>query len=111
MIKFRVFVIDISMTNDINDQNQLYVMAKDAVELLTTEAVTVIADTGYYNVTEIKNCVDDGMNVYIKKQKPITAPKTMNFAKRSFRITRSKTYIFVQLVMSCLFSKILLKMG
>lgn len=47
------FVIDISTTNNINDQNQFYVMAKDAVELLDVENPTVIADTGYYNGTEI----------------------------------------------------------
>ena len=44
-------------------------MAKDASELLDVESPTVIADTGYYNGTEIKNCVDDGMSVYIKKAK------------------------------------------
>lgn len=59
------FVIDISTTNHINDQNQLYVMAKDASELLNVDTPTVLADTGYYNGSEIKNCVDDGMNVYI----------------------------------------------
>ena len=60
------FVIDISTTNDINAQNQLYVMENDAVELINIEETTVIADTGYYNGTEIKNCIDDGMNVYQK---------------------------------------------
>ena len=48
------FVIDISTTNDINAQNQLYVMENDAVELINIEETTVIADTGYYNGTEIK---------------------------------------------------------
>lgn len=56
------FVIDILTTNDINDKNQLYVMAKDAAELLDIENPTVIADTGYYNGTEIKKCIDDGMS-------------------------------------------------
>lgn len=36
------FVIDISTTNDINDQNQLYIMAKDASDLLETEECTVV---------------------------------------------------------------------
>ena len=39
-----------------------YVMAKDAAELLDIENPTVIADTGYYNGTEIKKCIDDGMS-------------------------------------------------
>ena len=44
-------------------------MAKDATELLNIEECTVVADTGYYNGTEIKNCIDDGMTVLIKKAK------------------------------------------
>lgn len=52
------FVIDISTTNDINDQNQLYAMAKDATDLLEVENPVILADTGYYNGTEIKNCID-----------------------------------------------------
>jgi len=42
-------------------------MAKDASELLDVESPILIADTGYYNGTEIKNCVDDGISAYIKK--------------------------------------------
>lgn len=78
------FVIDISTTNDINDQNQLYVMAKDAVELLDVERPIVIADTGYYNGTEIKNCIDDGMSVYIKKAKANNSTKDNEFRKEKF---------------------------
>lgn len=78
------FVIDISTTNDINDQNQLYIMAKDASELLDVESPTVIADTGYYNGTEIKNCVDDGMSVYIKKAKANNKTKNNEFRKEKF---------------------------
>lgn len=78
------FVIDISTTNDINDQNQLYVMAKNATELLDVENPTVIADTGYYNGTEIKNCIDDGMNVIIKKAKANNSTKDNEFRKEKF---------------------------
>lgn len=78
------FVIDISTTNDINDQNQLYVMAKDATDLLETEDTTVLADTGYYNGTEIKNCIDDGLKVYIKKAKANNSTKDNEFRKEKF---------------------------
>ncbi len=60
------FVIDAVTTNDINNQNQLYSMAKQATDFLEISSPTVVADTGYYNGTEIKNCIDDGMTVYIK---------------------------------------------
>ena len=78
------FVIDISTTNDINDQNQLYVMAKDATDLLELDECTVIADTGYYNGTEIKNCIDDGMAVLIKKAKANNSTKDNEFRKEKF---------------------------
>lgn len=78
------FVVDISTTNDINDQNQLYVMAKDASELLDAESPTVMADTGCYNGTEIKNCVDDGMRVHIKKAKANNSTKDNGFRKEKF---------------------------
>ncbi len=78
------FVIDISTTNDINDQNQLYVMAKDAIDLLDVENPEVLADTGYYNGTEIKNCIDAGMKVYIKKARANNATKDNEFRKEKF---------------------------
>lgn len=71
-------------TNDINDQNQLYIMAKDAADLLNVENPTVIADTGYYNGTEIKNCIDDGMKVYIKKARANNTTKNNEFRKEKF---------------------------
>lgn len=84
------FVIDISTTNDINDQNQLYIMAKDASDLLETEECTVVADTGYYNASEIKNCLDDGMTVLIKKAKAINSTKDNEFRKDKFKYDPEK---------------------
>ena len=79
------FVVDISTTNDINDQNQLYAMAKDATDLLDSEECTVIADTGYYNATGIKSCIDDGMTVLIKKAKANNRTKDNEFRKEKFK--------------------------
>lgn len=84
------FVIDISTTNDINDQNQLYIMAKDASDLLETEECTVVADTGYYNASEIKNCLDDGMTVLIKKAKANNSTKDNEFRKDKFKYDPEK---------------------
>jgi len=78
------FVIDAVATNDINDQNQLYNMAQKASELLEINHPTVIADTGYYNGSEIKKCIDDGMTVYIKKAKANNKTKDNEFRKEKF---------------------------
>lgn len=83
------FVVDISTTNDINDQNQLFNMAKDAKELLAVESTVVLADTGYYNGTEIKNCVDNNMTVYIKKAKANSATHNDEFRKEKFSYIES----------------------
>lgn len=61
-------------------------MAQKASELLEKESSIVLADTGYYNGTEIKNCVNAGMNIFIKKLKRIMLRKIMNFAKKSLYI-------------------------
>ena len=84
------FVIDISTTNDINDQNQLSGMAKDAINLLEVESPVVLADTGYYNGTEIKNCIDDGMKVYIKKARANNSTKNNEFRKERFSYDKEK---------------------
>lgn len=78
------FVIDAVATNDINDQNQLYNMAQKASELLEIDHPTVIADTGYYNGSQIKKCIDDGMAVYIKKAKANNKTKDHEFRKEKF---------------------------
>lgn len=78
------FIIDISTANDINDQNQLYTMVKDATDLLEVENSTVLSDTGYYNGTEIKSCIDDGMNVFIKKARANNSTKDNEFRKEKF---------------------------
>lgn len=78
------FVIDISTTNNINNQNQLYIMAKDAADLLDVKNPEVLADTGYYNGTEIKNCIDDGMKVYIKNARANNSTKDNEFRKKKF---------------------------
>lgn len=78
------FVIDAVATNDINDLNQLSTMALDAKELVEPDKMSVIADTGYYNAPEIKNCVDAGMNVYIRKGKSNNKTKENRYRKDKF---------------------------
>lgn len=84
------FVIDAVTTKDINDQNQLYSMAKNAAELLEINSSTVIADTGYYNGSEIKKCIEDGMKVYLKKAKANNKTKDNELRKERFRYNAEK---------------------
>ena len=59
-------------------------MAKNASDLLGTENQDVVADTGYYNGTEIKRCIDEGMKVYIKKARANNSTKENEFRKEKF---------------------------
>lgn len=80
-------------------------MDKNVSELLDVEAPTVIADTGYYNGTEIKNCIDDGMSVYIKRQKQIIQLKIMNSGKKNSFTIRNRMHTYVRQATSYSFLK------
>lgn len=58
-------IIDYEVTNAGNDQALLSKMSKKAREVLGKEKIEVLADKGYYNALEIKECVDSGITPYI----------------------------------------------
>lgn len=60
-------------------------MAKRAKEILEVEKLEVLADNGYYNSVEIKECVDNGIVPYIPEPKS-TIPKEVNiYHKEEFQ--------------------------
>ena len=66
-------------------------ITKDATDLLDVENLEVLADTGYYNGTEIKNCIDDGMKVYIKKTRANNSTKDNEFRKEKFMYDKEQS--------------------
>lgn len=76
--------IDVAATSDINDLNQLSAMAIKAKELVEPDEIAIVADTGYYNAPEIKNCVDADIAVYIKKGKSNNQTKENGYRKENF---------------------------
>ena len=59
------------------------------------EEPTVLADTGYYNGIEIKNCIDDKMKVYIKKARANNSTKNNEFRKEKFTYDKEQDiYIY-----------------
>lgn len=59
-------------------------------EVLNKTYNLVDADTGYYNASEIKNCLDDGMTVLIKKAKANNSTKDYEFRKDKFKYDPEK---------------------
>lgn len=87
-------ILDYEVTNDIKDGEHLSDMAKRAKEILEVEEIEVLADKGYYDSQEIKECVDNGIKVYIPEpdstvSKEVDIPKP-EFYKDKFQYNREK---------------------
>jgi transposase len=62
-------IVASAVVNDGNDTGQLHAMAKAAKEELGVTTLTVLADTGYYNGSELKACEEDGIVAYVPQAK------------------------------------------
>lgn len=58
------------VTNAVNDQAQLSVMAEAAKEALEVETLEVVADGGYNTEAEVARCEEAGIVVYLPRPKP-----------------------------------------
>jgi transposase/CheY-like chemotaxis protein len=72
-------IIAHEVVNAGSDRQQLSPMAKEAKAVLGTRKLKVVADKGYYNGTEIRECEQAGIVAYVSK--PKTSP---NKAKGRF---------------------------
>lgn len=78
-------IVTLDVVNDVNDQSQLSSMTSQINEILSRQPNRVIvADTGYYNAKEIKNCLDDGNTLYLKPQKIKSVSGDATYSKDNF---------------------------
>jgi transposase len=78
-------IVDFEVTNDINDMNQLSNMAIKAKHMLGVDQITVTADTGYHNETEVATCEQENITCYIPKPTPPSSKrKSRLFTKADF---------------------------
>jgi len=70
------------VTHDSNDAHQLYPMAAQAKETLKVEALTVLADAGYYEGDQLKHCEDHQIKAYVPE------PDKNQVIKKQGRYTR-----------------------
>jgi transposase len=66
--KYKLIVAS-KVVNDGNDTGQLYEIAKAAKEILGTETLQAVADTGYYNGAALKECEEGGIVPYVPEPK------------------------------------------
>jgi len=62
-------IVDYNVTNDAHDRSQLSPIAKEAKKTLGVEKLDAIADKGFFNGPEIKECVDHGISPYVPEQR------------------------------------------
>jgi transposase len=58
-------LIESEVINDGNDTGQLHRMASAAKQTLGAQTLQAVADSGYYNGSELKACEDDGIVAYV----------------------------------------------
>lgn len=73
------------VTNAVTDQGQLAPMAERAKAALGVETLTVVADMGYYNGADVKQCEAQGMTAYVAKPNTSANTKLGLFGKECFQ--------------------------
>ena len=83
-------IVEHEVTNDPTDHAHLAEMARRAKETLGVEQLEVVADMGYYDGAEVKQCAQAGITTYIPK--PITSvnQKRGLFTKQDFVYEEAK---------------------
>ena len=77
-------IVTHEVTNIGNDRAQLAPMGKAARQTLDTEQLHVIADRGYFDSDQIKECVDAGLTVTLPKPQTSGAKADGRFGKQDF---------------------------
>lgn len=83
-------IVDHEVTNEGNDVSQLSSMAIRAKESLEVEKLAVVADAGYYNSDEIKDCVDGDVVPYIPKKGTPAKDSAGLYSLKDFRYDSEK---------------------
>lgn len=61
-------IVDCDVINNPADQGQLSKMAKAAKEIFEVEELKALADKGYYNAEDLKECAKESITTYVSKQ-------------------------------------------
>src|SRR5260370_2118776 len=83
-------IVEHEVTNDPTDHAHLAEMALRAKETLGVEQLEVVADMGYYDGAEVKQCVEAGITTYIPKPLTSVNRKRGLFTKQDFSYDEEK---------------------
>lgn len=77
-------IVEHEVTNVGNDRTQLYNMGKRTKDALAVDALSVVADRGYYSGHEIRDCENDGVTTYLPKTATSNNMAKGLFGRRDF---------------------------
>jgi len=87
-------IADDDVTNDVNDLHQLADVALDAKANLEIQQAEILADTGYYNTSEVGRCLDHGLTPFIPKSDTSANTARGLYGKSQFKYdTVSDVYV------------------
>jgi len=78
-------IVDHEVTNEVTDRSLLSQISERAKEALGVEELDVLADMGYYDGQQVKECIEEGITPYIPKADTSANRKLGLFAKDDFR--------------------------
>jgi transposase len=80
-----MLLVGCEVTQDNNDEQQLEPMAKQAKAILEVEELDVVADAGYFNAQQIKNCQEAQITPYVPEpDKTAQVRKQGRFGREAF---------------------------
>jgi transposase len=79
-----MLIVDHEVTNDVTDRNLLSRMAKRAKEALGVDGIDVLADMGYYDGQQVKECLEEDITPYIPKADTSANKQLGLFGKSDF---------------------------
>lgn len=82
-------IVTHEVTTDVSDQEQLAPMAKQATTVLGVEEVDALADKGFYNGEQVKQCDAAGIHAYISKPHTLVISAKDCSPKMTFAMTNT----------------------
>jgi len=78
------------VTNEVTDINCLSEIAIQAKEILGSEEIDAVTDMGYYNGSEVKRVIEEGITPYIEKPDTSANTKLGLFSKKKFKYNKER---------------------
>jgi len=83
-------IVDYNVINNPADQGQLSEMACRAKDIFEVDSIKALADKGYYNAEDLKECEDKHVETYVAKQVFSNATGEREFYSDRFKYNKEK---------------------